>query len=172
MKTLDDLDLLDGLPIGIVEQTRGRTIGEGEFAMLTSVTWTTGEVHTNRESAAARPGSKERVLGATVTLAVASGLVSQSLWDRFTQVHRVRTVGSVAIEALHKGPVYPGDTLYVEVVLESATPSGDRPGQGLLIFADRIFNQQGQTVATVRRTLLFERTPCSSGEQRVTREAD
>jgi acyl dehydratase len=151
-------DLLDGLPLGVTEHTSGRTIGEGEFAALTSLTWTTGEAHTNREPSEPHIGAKERVLGATVTLAVASGLVSQCLWERFTETYRVRTIRSVAIEALHEGPVHPGDTLYVEVVLQSATASNEHPGLGLLIFADRILNQRNQTVATVKRTLLFERT--------------
>ena len=34
MATTDHVDLLEGLPIGVSERTRGRTISEGEFAAV------------------------------------------------------------------------------------------------------------------------------------------
>ena len=127
----------------------------------TTVTWTTDELHTNREFAQANSPFGERVLGAVVVLAVASGLLYQSLWDKFTETFGVVPMGAVALEARHERPVFPGDTLYVEVRLESARASKSRPGQGVLTFVDKVLNQNDETVATTKRILLFEREATS-----------
>jgi acyl dehydratase len=152
------LDLLEGLPVGVSERTRGRTIGEGDFAALTSITWTTDELHTNREFAKENSPFGERVLGPIVVLAVASGLLYQSLWDRFSERFGVVANGAVALEARHEKPVFPGDTLYVETCLESARASESHSGHGVLVFSDKVFNQRDETVATMKRILLFRRT--------------
>jgi len=159
MTTTGKTDLLKGLPIGVSERTRGRTIGEGEFAALTTITWTTDELHTNREFAKKNSPFGERVLGAVVVLAVASGLMYQSLWDKFVEQFGVQAKGAVALEARHEKPVFPGDTIYVEMCLESARASKSHAGQGVLTFVDKVLNQHDETVATMKRILLFERTP-------------
>lgn len=151
-------ELLAGLPIGVVERSRGRTISEGDFTLLTSLTWTTGQMHANREFMRERSQYGERILGGPVVVAVASGIQYQSHWHRFTERYQVRVIAAVGVEAKYRGPVLPGDTLYVEVCLAEARPSRSRPGQGVLVFDDRVLNQRDELVLEMKRTLLFERT--------------
>jgi len=151
-------ELLAGLPIGIVERSRGRTISDGEFAVLTSMTWTTGQMHANKEFMKKRSQFGERILGGPVVVAVASGIQYQSHWHRFTEKYQVKAIAAVGVDAKYRGPVFPGDTLYVDVCLADARPSKSRPGQGVLIFDDKVVNQRDELVLEMKRTLLFERT--------------
>jgi acyl dehydratase len=151
-------ELLAGLPIGVVERSRGRTISDGEFAILTSMTWTTGQMHANREFMKKHSQFGERILGGPVVVAVASGIQYQSHWHRFTEKYQVKAIAAVGVDAKYRGPVLPGDTLYVDVCLADARPSKSRPGQGVLIFDDKVVNQRDELVLEMRRTLLFERT--------------
>jgi hypothetical protein len=45
MSALASDELLGGLPVGVVEHSRARTITDGEFGLLTSLTWTIGPMH-------------------------------------------------------------------------------------------------------------------------------
>jgi itaconyl-CoA hydratase len=151
-------ELLEGLPIGVVERSRGRTITDGEFAILTSLTWTTGQMHANREFMQKRSQFKERILGGPVVVAVASGIQYQSHWHRFAEKYQVKAIAAVGVDAKYRGPVFPNDTLYVDVCLAEARPSRSRQGQGVLVFDDKVVNQKDELVLEMKRTLIFERT--------------
>ncbi len=51
-------------------------------------------------------------------------------------------------------PVFAGDTLYGESVVESKRVSASRPGQGVVVLAHTARNQDGVVVATASRTML------------------
>jgi itaconyl-CoA hydratase len=151
-------ELLEGLPIGVIERSRGRTITDGDFAVLTSMTWTTGQMHANREFMKKNSQFGNMILGGPVVLAVASGIQYQSHWHRFTERYQVRTLGALGVEARYRAPVFAGDTLWVDVCLESARHSNSRPGTGVLVFNDRVVNQRDELVLEMKRALTFERT--------------
>ena len=56
-------DLFAGLPIGEKSRSTGRTITEGEFALLTDITWTIGELHSNAVYGMQHTSFGERALG-------------------------------------------------------------------------------------------------------------
>ena len=74
--------LLGGLPLGEVAHSRARTITDGEFGLLTSLTWTIGPMHVDEEHMKTTPFGR-RILGGPVVAAVVSGLWYTSCWDDF-----------------------------------------------------------------------------------------
>ena len=78
-----------GMPVGRRSTSPGRTIGEGEFGLLTSLTWTNDELHSNKEYMRASEFG-ERLLGGSVLLALVSGLYCQNplFRDLFAEVIR------------------------------------------------------------------------------------
>ena len=146
---------LQRLPIGYRERTSGRTIGEGEFALLTDLTWTIGQFHTNAEYARSSPfGYPDRILGGPVLLALVSGQ-----WSLGSHRRKIETLGGIRLgpalgaEVRYRAPFFPGDTMYVETVLESARASQSNPGLGILVVADTAINQRDEVGLETKRPI-------------------
>lgn len=155
-----------GLPFGKVERSQGRTVGEGEFALLTSLTWTTRERNANKEFMA-RADETDRELAAPVVVAIVASLAALGGLNRaLHEEHGVRTLAAMGLEAEFFGPVRPDDTLWAESEVVSARDSGSRPGQGVLTLRDRGVNQRGEVVVEVTRTLLVVRDGLGREEAR------
>ncbi|MEN0074180.1 MAG: MaoC family dehydratase, partial [Paracraurococcus sp.] len=56
-------------------------------------------------------------------------------------------------------PLFHGDTLRVESEVLAKRPSKSRPGQGIVEFIHRAFNQKGELVAHCRRSALMKGRP-------------
>jgi acyl dehydratase len=56
-------------------------------------------------------------------------------------------------------PVFVGDTLRAETVVESKRDSASRPQAGLVVFAHAMRNQRDEVVCTCKRTALVKRRP-------------
>ena len=69
-----------------------------------------------------------------------------------TQGTLVANLGFGAVAFPH--PVFVGDTLYGESVVESKRESASRPGQGIVVLGHTARNQEGNVVATASRTML------------------
>ena len=54
-------------------------------------------------------------------------------------------------------PVYPGDTLRTETIVDGMRESRSRPEAGIVIFIHRCFNQRDEEVAVCKRTALMMR---------------
>jgi len=156
--------LTDGLPIGKPFRTQGRTIGEGDFSLLCNLTWTVGDLHSNRELMAGRigddvPGApRERVLALPVVASLIVGLAAKH-WISYylPAVLDVNVVQSLALEAAAEHPVCPGDTIWVDCVIRSARPHETNPGRGVLDVEEIAVNQRGEHVATVHQHLVYDR---------------
>lgn len=59
-------------------------------------------------------------------------------------------------------PVYPGDTLYIEVEFTELRPSQSRPDRGLASYLTTVRNQDEKAVLTYRSTLFLGRRPGSA----------
>jgi itaconyl-CoA hydratase len=146
-----------GLPFGKAERSQGRTIGEGEFAILASLTWTTRERNANREFMAGS-GQTDRELAGPVVVAIVASLAALGPLNRaLHEEYGVRTLAAMGLEAEFFAPVRPEDTLWAESEVVSARDSASRPGQGVLTLRDRGINQRGEVVVEVTRTLLVSR---------------
>jgi itaconyl-CoA hydratase len=155
-----------GLPFGKVERSQGRTVGEGEFAVFASLTWTTRERNANKEFMAGA-GETDRELAAPVVVAIVASLAALGPAGRvLREQYGVRTLAAVGLEAEFFGPVRPEDTLWAESEVVSARDSASRPGQGVLTWRDRGVNQRGEVVVEVTRTLLVTRDGMEREETR------
>ncbi len=156
MSLVAEEQLLAGLPLGEVAHSRARTITDGEFGLLTSLTWTIGPMHVDEEHMKTTPFGR-RILGGPVVAAVVSGLWYTSCWDDFRRTYHIRPIAALGLEARNRGPVFPNDTIRAETTLVDARPSRSQSGRGILVFEDRAFNQRGDLVIEMRRSLMFER---------------
>ena len=139
-------------PTGFVTLSTGRTIGEGDFSLLTNLTWLTGEAHVNRLLA---EGNKDsRVLPPIVVAAVGLGLgwtatMRGQLSSRFSR-HAVRSTYMTLVTGV---PVNPGDTLRVRSKVESGKSVAD-PNQELLTIVHEVQNEHEQIALTLTQELL------------------
>jgi acyl dehydratase len=156
MSALASDELLGGLPVGVVEHSRARTITDGEFGLLTSLTWTIGPMHVDDEHMKGTPFGR-RILGGPIVAAVVSGIWYTSCWEDFRRAYGVIPIAALGLQTRNRAPVFPNDTLRVETTLADAKASRSRPGRGILFFEDSAFNQRGELVIEMQRQLMFER---------------
>ena len=147
--------LTEGLPLGKKFVSKGRTIGEGDFTLLTNLTWTTSPIHADAQYMKSTQFG-DRILAGPCVLSVVVGLSSTSgvqdaLWDG---KHRlVALLGFEDVRFL--SPVLPGDTLTVESEIVDARPT-KKANRGVLRIKDVARNQKGQVVMEGVRAELFE----------------
>jgi acyl dehydratase len=153
-------DPFAGLPVGEKSRSTGRTITEGEFALLTDITWTIGELHSNAVYGREHTSFGERALGGPIVSALVASLAAtrSPLSRRLRLEYRLRTVAQMSISARYLAPVLPGDTLWADTWLDSVRPSKSRPGLGVAVMRDDGINQNEIVVTRVTRCLLVERS--------------
>jgi acyl dehydratase len=151
--------LLDGLPIGILNRTRGRTLVEGECALLTDLTWTIGRFHSEQEFAETTTFGGVVFAGA-LAVAVAMGLINTSDWySDLSRFYGFKVVAALGMDVRYRHPFRAGDTMRVESTMVSARESSGRSERGVAEFEDRVLNQRGEVIAELHRHWLFERIP-------------
>jgi len=124
----------------------GRTISEADNTWFTLLTSNTHPIHVDAEYAAATEFGRPLVVS-TLTLAIVTGLSVDDV-----SRNAVANLGwdDVRLTA----PVFAGDTLHAESVVEEVRPSKSRPGQGVVRVMTRGYNQRGEEVIVFRRTIL------------------
>lgn len=134
---------------GTVYQHRpGRTLTETDNVLFTTLTMNTQALHLDAAWSAGQPFG-QRVINSMLTLAT---MVGQSV-AQLTQGTIVAQLGISQVSFPH--PLFAGDTLYTETVVQSKRPSASRPGQGIVVMEHTGRNQDGVVVATATRTALF-----------------
>jgi len=133
-----------------MRHARGKTIGENETVILAHLTMNTAQGHFNAHDMAVSKFGRRITYGG-VTASIVVGLASEDTSEN--------ALAEVALDKLRlKVPVVEGDTLYsaTEVL---ACAASDRPDAGLVTFRHLGFNQNGQLVCEVERTVLIRRRP-------------
>lgn len=155
-------EVVAGLPVGDVELSQGRTVSEGEAALLHSLLWSLGPLHTD-ESAATAAGWPRRGIAGPVLAGLLTGLwvAGTGQIDRLRRQHGMRLLAELGAESRYLKPAFFGDTLTVECRLAEARPSGSRPGQGVATFLLTGRNQGGEVVAELKSHMLFDRVPAA-----------
>lgn len=125
----------------------GRTVTEADNVLFTTLTMNPQPLHLDAAWSAEQPFG-QRLVNSLFTL---STLVGQSV-GQLTQGTLVANLGFGAVAFPH--PVFVGDTLYGESVVESKRESASRPGQGVVVVAHTARNQHGEVVATASRSML------------------
>ena len=129
----------------------GRTVTEADNTMFTTMTMNTQSLHLDAHWSATQPFGKPLVN----SLFTLSALVGLSV-GQLTQGTISANLGFEAVS--FPAPVFVGDTLYAETVIESVRDSASRPGQGIVTFLHWMRNQEGAIVALCTRSTLMWRS--------------
>lgn len=153
---------LDEMEVGATyKHAPGRTITEADNTLFTAVSMNTQALHLDAAWSATEPFG-ERLVNSMFTLATLIGL-------SVSQLTQGTTVGNLGFsEVSFPAPMFHGDTLYAETTIVDKRNSKSRPGQGIVTFEHRGYNQDGKLVAkAVRQAMMFD----SSHESATTKSA-
>src|SRR5690349_24388883 len=126
-----------------------RTVTEADNVLFTTLTMNPQPLHLDAAWSARQPFGRILVN----SLFTLSTLVGQSV-GQLTQGTLVANLGFGAVA--FPNPVFVGDTLYGESVVQSKRLSSSRPGEGIVVLAHTARNQHGVVVATASRTMLVQ----------------
>lgn len=126
----------------------GRTITEADNVLFTTLTMNTQALHLDAAWSATQPFG-QRLVNSMLTL---STLVGASV-AQLTQGTLVANLGFGEIAFPH--PLFLGDTLYSESLVQKARLSVSRTGQGIVTLEHTGRNQDGVIVATATRAALL-----------------
>lgn len=143
----------DELRTGVVYQHRpGRTVGEADNTLFSTLTMNPQSLHLDAEYGAATEFG-QRLVNSMFTLSTLVGLA-------VAHITLETTVANLGFgEISFPAPVFAGDTLYAQTEVVEMRPSRSRPNAGVVTFEHRGHNQRGELVAKARRTALMLRDP-------------
>src|SRR5690349_8274654 len=144
----------DDLFVGMQFRSPGRTITDADVVGFAGLTGDFSELHTSDVYARSSEFG-QRVAHGMLGLAYAHGL----MWARTGEL-RETAVAFLGIEDWRfLGPIFVGDTIFVDYVLAELRDSRSRPSQAIAIFDVAVVNQDGATVQRGRKALLVSKVP-------------
>jgi acyl dehydratase len=142
-------ELVPGL---VVQHAIRRTVTEADNVLFTSITMNPAWLHLDFDHAEHETEWGRPLVNSMLTLAMVIGISVHET----TLGTTVANLGFSAVE--FPAPMFHGDTLRVETEVVDARPSRSRPGQGIVTFEHRAFNQRGDLVCrAVRQALMLTR---------------
>lgn len=143
----------DDFEVGQVHTTMGRTVTEADLVNFVTFAGIFEEIFINAEYAKTKTLFKGRVVPGLLILVVAEGLYVQT-----GHTHQGRAY--LGLDELRlSAPVLCGDTIHVEVSVESARTSRGRPGHGILTMRHKVLNQKGIEVISYKTNRLLACRP-------------
>lgn len=137
---------LEDFEVGDVYRCRyGRTITEADNTQFTLLTNNTNQIHFNREYAGKTEWGQPLV-NSLLTLSIVVGMSVMDVSENAI------ALGWDTIRLPH--PVLPGDTLYSESEVLEIRRSASRPGQGIVKVSTRGYNQHGDLVIDLVRSIM------------------
>ena len=125
----------------------GRTVTEADNVLFTTMTMNTQALHLDAAWSAVQPFG-QRLVNSMFTLAT---LVGSSV-AQLTQGTLVANLGFS--DVTFPAPLFLGDTMYSETLVDGKRLSSSRPGQGIVALRHTARNQDGVIVATAVRSAL------------------
>jgi acyl dehydratase len=137
------------------EHVLRRTVTEADNLIFSALTHNPAALHLDEEYMKATEFGT-RIVNSCFTLSLMVGI---SVADT--------TLGTTVAnlgwdEVRFPRPVFLGDTLRIETVVHELRPSRSRPGQGIVTFVHRAYNQRGEEVASCKRMALMHGRPGSA----------
>jgi acyl dehydratase len=146
------------VPVGEKFTSPGRTIGEGDFAELHNLTWTTNDIHTDQDYMR-QTQFGERLLAGVCTLACMEGLQLAGPFLGVLYGEGRRPVAHLGFEEVRfTAPVKPGDTIRVQSEILGVRPTSKDPKRGVMRVGITVFNQRGEQVMRGTEVQLLELT--------------
>jgi len=152
-KLPDDDWYFDDFEVGQVHTTMGRTVTEADLVNFVTFGGIFEEIFINAEFARKNSLFKGRVVPGLLIVVVAEGLYIQT-----GHTHKGRAF--LGLDDLRiKAPVVCGDTIRVNVSVESARPSSGHPGHGILTMGHKVLNQDDVEVMSYKTTRMLASRP-------------
>lgn len=134
----------------VIIHPRGRTVTEMDNVMFTLLTMNTASIHFNEDMMKKGKGIfPERVVYGGLVSSIVVGLTSEDISE-----NAIADLGYY--NAVHKNPVFHGDTLYAESYVLDKKDS-DRPDAGIIKFKVVGKNQKGEIVVEIEREVLVRK---------------
>lgn len=144
----------EDLSVGMKFRSPGRTILDADLIQFAGMTGDYSELHTSDVYAKASQFGR-RVAHGMLGLAYAHGL----MWPRTGEL-RETAIAFLGIEDWRfVGPIFVGDTIFVEYEIASLRDSKSRPTQAIATFDVKLVNQDGVVVQQGRKALLVSKVP-------------
>ena len=142
------------LHVGRSFRSPGRTITDADLVGFAGLTGDFSELHTS-DVYAKRSQFGRRVAHGMLGLAYAHGL----MWARTGELRDTAVAFLGINEWKFVGPVFVGDTIFVEYVISDLRDSRSRPNQAIATFDVEVVNQEGNVVQQGKKALLVSKTP-------------
>ncbi len=143
-------ELVPGL---VIQHAIRRTITESDNVFFTSITMNPAWMHLDFDYAERETEFAKPLVNSMLTVAMVIGI----------SVHETTLGTTVAnlgfSEVAFPAPMFHGDTLHVETEVRASRESKSRPGQGIVTFEHRGFNQHDVLVCRAVRDALMLRSP-------------
>lgn len=130
-----------------------RTITEMDNVMFTAMTHNPARLHLDEEYCRKHTEFGQRIVNSAFTLALVVGITVYET----TLSTAVANLGWD--EVRFPRPLFHGDTIHVQSEVVEVRDSKSRPGNGIVIFEHRAYNQRDELVASCKRSGLILRKP-------------
>ncbi|WOE75165.1 MaoC family dehydratase [Alterisphingorhabdus coralli] len=136
-----------------------RTVTETDNLMFSAMTHNPAALHLDEQWCQENSEFGTRIINSCFTLGLMVGI---SVGDT--------TLGTTVAnlgwdEVRFPAPLFAGDTVRVESEVLDLRPSKSRPGQGIVTFAHRAYNQKNELVASCKRAALMLPNPDNTADR-------
>lgn len=144
----------EDLSVGLRFRSPGRTITDADLVGFAGLTGDYSELHTSDVYARSSQFGR-RVAHGMLGLAYAHGL----MWPRTGELRETAIAFLGISDWRFVGPIFVGDTIFVNYVLAELRDSRSRPTQAIATFDVAVVNQDGTVVQQGRKALLVSKVP-------------
>jgi len=145
------------LHVGMAFRSPGRTITEADLVAFAGLTGDYSELHTSDVYAKSSQFGR-RVAHGMLGLAYAHGL----MWARTGELRETAIAFLGISEWKFLGPIFIGDTIFVNYSICELRDSRSRPTQAIANFNVTVVNQDEQVVQRGRKALLVSKVPLAA----------
>ena len=149
----------EDLHVGLAFRSPGRTIGEADITAFAGLTGDYSELHTSDVYAKASQFGR-RVAHGMLGLAYAHGL----MWPRTGELRETAVAFLGIDEWKFVGPIFVGDTIFVNYRIAELRDSKSRPTQAIAVFDVEIVTQDERVVQKGKKALLVSKVPLAGVE--------
>jgi len=139
---------------GMTFRSPGRTITEADLMSFAGLTGDHSELHTSDVYARSSQFG-QKVAHGMLGLAYAHGL----MWARTGELRETAIAFLGISDWKFVGPIFVGDTIFVNYVLAELRDSRSRPTQAIANFDVQVVKQDGTVVQSGRKALLVSKVP-------------
>ena len=147
------------LHVGMAFRSPGRTITDADLVAFAGLTGDFSELHTSDVYARSSQFG-QRVAHGMLGLAYAHGL----MWARTGELRETAIAFLGISDWRFVGPIFVGDTLFVDYRIAELRDSRTKPSQAIATFEVEVVKQDGSVVQRGRKALLLSKVPLNAVE--------